>query len=131
MLDNDLALVAAWQQGDEKSVHAIFERYYPQAVRLAVLSGLTQEEALDCAQDVFLSAFEHRLQLRDPATFPLWFQRITTRQILALLKRRWRHKVVPLEQTDELNEDWERAQVPQPEELAILAENRRQLWQQV
>jgi RNA polymerase sigma-70 factor (ECF subfamily) len=131
MPDSEQAIVAAWQRGDEQAVRAIFERYYPQAVRLAVLSGLTQEEALDCAQDVFLRAFERRLQLRDPATFPLWFQRITTRQILTMLKGRWRSKLVPLEQTDELDEDWERTRVPQPEEMAISAESRRQLWQQV
>jgi RNA polymerase sigma factor (sigma-70 family) len=41
------------------------------------------------------------------------------------------HEVVPLEQANELDEDWERTQVPQPEEMAILAESRKHIWQQV
>lgn len=131
MPESEQAIVVAWQRGDEQAVRTIFERYYPQAVRLAVLSGLTQEEALDCAQDVFLRAFKHRLQLRDPATFPFWFHRITTRHILTLLNGCWRSKLVSLEQADELDEDWRRTQVPQPEEMAISEETRRQLWQQV
>lgn len=131
MPDDEQAQITAWQRGDEQAGRAVFERYYPQAVRLAVLSGLTWEEALDCAQDAFIRAFEHRLQLRDPATFPLWFHRITTRQILTLLKARQRRKLVPLEQASELDEDWARTPILQPDEMAIEAEHRQQLWQQV
>ncbi len=131
MSDTETALVAAWQQGDEQAVRAIFNRYYPRAVRLATLSGLLPEEAKDCAQEVFLRAFEYRWQLRDLATFPLWFQRITTRQILTALKVRQRTRMVPLEQANDLEEDWGRTQVPQPDEVAISAESRRSLWQQV
>ncbi|HEY1352820.1 MAG TPA: RNA polymerase sigma factor [Ktedonobacteraceae bacterium] len=131
MLENEQAQIAAWQRGDEQAGRAVFECYYPRAVRLAVLSGLTQEEALDCAQDVFMRAFEHRLQLRDPATFPLWFHRITTRQILTMLKARQRRTCVPLEQVGELDEDWARTSLPQPDEMAISAESRQHLWRQV
>lgn len=131
MSNDEQAIIMAWQRGDEQAVRTLFERYYPRAVRIAVLSGLSREEALDCAQDVFVRAFERRMQLRDPATFPLWFQRITTRQILTLLKGRRRSTLVPLEQSGELEEDWGRIQVPLPEDLAISAENRLRLWQQV
>lgn len=131
MSDTETAIVAAWQQGDEQAVRAVFNRYYPRAVRLAVLSGLESEEAQDCAQEAFLRAFECRWQLRDPATFPLWFQRIITRHILTSLKVRQRSRLVPLEQADELDEDWGRTQVPQPDEVAISAESHEYLWQQV
>lgn len=131
MLENEQAQVVAWQRGDEQAGRAVFDRYYPQAVRLAVLSGLTREDALDCAQDAFIRAFEHRLQLRDPATFPLWFHRITTRQILTMLKARQRRTFVPLSQAGEIDEDWTRTAIPQPDEVAISAELRQHLWQQV
>lgn len=131
MSSTETAIVAAWQQGDEQAVRAIFNRHYPRAVRLAVLSGLGPEEAQDCAQEAFLRAFECRWQLRDPATFPLWFQRIITRHILASLKVRQRSRLVPLEQAGELEEDWGRTRVPQPDEVAISAESHEYLWQQV
>jgi len=58
------AALVGWQQGDEQSVHAVFEVYYPRAVRLALLSGLVPDAAHDCAQEAFLRAREktsHRL----------------------------------------------------------------------
>ena len=65
MHESELAEIRAWQQADEQAVHALFNQYYPRTVRLAVLSGLTLDEAQDCAQEAFLRAFERRKQLRD------------------------------------------------------------------
>lgn len=39
------AWIQAWCQGDERAVRAVFETYYPRAVRLAALSGLTLDAA--------------------------------------------------------------------------------------
>jgi len=100
MHDSEPALVTAWQQGDEQAVRAIFNQHYPHAVKLAALSGLTLDEAQDCAQEAFLRAFESRQQLRDPVAFPFWFRRIVTRHILNALKSGQRNRQVPLEQAD-------------------------------
>lgn len=51
MLESQLDTITAWQQGNEQSVHLVFDTYYPQAVRFAVLSGLSIEAAQDCAQE--------------------------------------------------------------------------------
>jgi RNA polymerase sigma-70 factor, ECF subfamily len=131
MLKSQPAIIAAWQQGDEQAVHAVFDTYYPQAVRFAVLSGLSVEAAQDCAQEAFVHAFQRRHQLRDPPAFPLWFHRIVTRHVLDTLRGRKRNQEQPLEVIGELSEDWERRRLPQPDEEAISGEERAHLWQAV
>ena len=129
MAEDETALVIAWQQGDEQAIKTLFNLHYPRIVRLGVLSGLQRDEAQDCAQEAFLRSLECRNQLRDPAAFPLWFQRIATRHILNACKARQRHKHAILKDTDELGEDWTRTQIPQPDEIAIATESQEQLWQ--
>jgi RNA polymerase sigma-70 factor, ECF subfamily len=125
------ATITSWQQGDEQAVRAVFNLCYPQAVRLAVLSGLSTDAAQDCAQEAFLHAFERRLQLRDPVAFPLWFHRIVTRHILDACRGKQNAREAPLEAADKLYEDWRRYQPQQPDEVVISAEEYSQIWQNV
>lgn len=131
MNDDASAVVAAWQRGDEAAVYALFADHYPRAVRLGALSGLTQHDAEECAQDAFVRAFERRRQLRDPVAFPLWFHRIVTSQILTLLRRRSRSRDVDLDTAGDLAEDWQRERIPRPDESAIASEQRERLWRDV
>jgi RNA polymerase sigma-70 factor (ECF subfamily) len=124
----ELAAIRGWQQGDDSAVRAVFGIYYPRAVRLAALSGLAEAEAQDCAQEAFVHAYERRTQLRDAKAFPLWFHRIATRQILDALERRRPGRDLPLDNADDLDEDWQRRHVEQPDELALVGETREQLW---
>jgi RNA polymerase sigma-70 factor (ECF subfamily) len=124
----ELAAIRGWQRGDEPAVRAVFGIYYPRAVRLAALSGLADAEAQDCAQEAFVHAFERRSQLREVKAFPLWFHRIATRHILDALEQRRPGRDLPLESASELDEDWQRHQVEQPDELALDGETREQLW---
>jgi len=123
--------MAGWRDGEEASVRAVFEAYYPRAVRLAVLSGLAPDAAHDCAQESFTQAFERRAQLRDSQAFPLWFHRIVTRRIFDTLAAQGRGHDAPLDDTTDLGEDWQRRRAPQPDELALAAEQRAQLWERV
>ena len=134
MRDEDMVPVAAiegWRRGEEQAVRVVFGVYYARAVRLAALSGLGIDEAQDCAQEAFVHAFGRRQQLRDPQAFPLWFHRIVTHHILDLLGERRRGKEVGLDSAAALAEDWQRQQVPQPDEVAIAAEQRAALWSSV
>ncbi len=130
MSDDASAAILAWQQGDEQAVHALFIQYYPRAVHIAALSGLPLEAAQDCAQDAFIRAFKCRRQLRDPASFSLWFHRIVTRCVLDALKAHAQQREISLEANTELHEQW-RDVAPSPDEAAILTEEREALWRQV
>jgi RNA polymerase sigma-70 factor (ECF subfamily) len=124
-------MVEGWLRGEESAVRALFGVYFPRAVRIAALSGLTPDEAKDCAQECFVHAFERRAQLRDPQAFPLWFHRILTRRILDALGARSREREEPLDEASELAEDWQRQEPPRPETLAVDAELRAELWEYV
>jgi RNA polymerase sigma-70 factor, ECF subfamily len=128
MHDEHLATLRAWQHGDEAATLAVFEIYYPRAVRLAALSGLTMEQAQDCSQEAFVRAYERREQLRDVAAFPLWFHRIVTRQILTMLQAPQYAREIPLETAETLTEDWFRRDIPQPDALVLAAEQREEMW---
>ena len=131
MKDDEIATIRGWQQGDEQAVRALFENWYPRAVRTAALSGLAPDEAQDCAQEAFVQAFTRRGQLRDAQAFPLWFHRIVTRHILDALGALRQGKEVPLERAAELTEDWMRQHPAAPDDVALLAERRAALWRGV
>lgn len=131
MREIDGALVNAWRRGDESGTRALFNAVYPYAVRVGALSGLTMDEARECAQDAFTHAYERRMQLRDAQAFALWFHRILTRSILDQLTKRQRLRITPLGDADELAEDWQRNAPLQPDEAALDAERSDELWRQV
>lgn len=131
MRNEHKVLVEGWQRGDEASVHMLFETYFPRSVRISALSGLTLDAAKDCAQETFVHAFERRAQLRDIQAFPLWFHRILTRHILDALGASPLQHEEHLEAAAPLTEDWQRRETPQPDTLAVAAEDRAELWQHV
>lgn len=131
MREIDGALVAAWKCGGESETRALFNAVYPYATRMGALNGLSQDDARECAQDAFTRAYERRGQLRDPQAFPLWFHRILTHVILNRVTRRQRLREEPLDGASELAEDWQRNASGQPDEAALNAERKDELWRQV
>src|SRR5215469_2789100 len=124
-------LIIAWQNGDEEATCFLFDRYFPQAVRLGVLSGLALEEAQDCAQEAFARAFIARKQLRESQAFPLWFHRIVTSRIMNALRAPHSPLSLSAEQVSSISEDWQRRQLPQPEQMVIQREEQHHLWEYI
>lgn len=122
-----------WRRGDEAATREVFSRYYPRAVRIAMLSGLPSADAQDCAQDAFVQAYERRMQLRDLKAFPLWFHRIVTRRILDTLTGP-RQRELALE-SESGADSWSAAQIasyaPASDELVVRAEEREEIWRWV
>lgn len=131
MREIDGALIAAWRRGDESATRALFNAVYPYATRMGALNGLSMDDARECAQDTFTRAYERRSQLRDPQAFPLWFHRILTRAILDRVTKRQRLRETPLDDASELVEDWQRNAPGLPDEAALEAERRDEMWQHV
>ena len=119
-----------WRRGDEAAAREVFARYYPRAVRIALLSGLSSADAQDCAQDAFVQAYERRAQLRDLKAFPLWFHRIVTRRILdALTGPRKRERAL---ESGSGADSWSgTSYAPPSDELVVLAEEREEIWRWV
>ncbi len=127
------AQLQGWRCGDEAATRELFAAYYPRAVRIAQLSGLSSADAQDCAQDAFVQAYERRGQLRDLKAFPLWFHRIVTRRILDALTTTSRQRERALESESEA-QAWSAAAVshaPPADEPLLLAEEREEIWRWV
>lgn len=131
MREIDSALVTAWRRGDESGTRALFNAVYPYATRMGALNGLSLDDARECAQDTFTRAYERRGQLRDPQAFALWFHRILTHTILDRVTKRQRLRETSLDDAGELAEDWQRNAPGQPDEAALDAERRDEIWRQV
>jgi RNA polymerase sigma-70 factor (ECF subfamily) len=128
------ARLDGWRRGDEAAAREIFAAYYPRAVRIARLSGLSLADAQDCAQDAFVQAYERRTQLRDLNAFPLWFHRIVTRRILDMLTAPARQRERALESGDGAESRSvapKLSHAPPADELALLAEEREEIWRWV
>lgn len=69
--------------------------------------------------------------MRDAQAFPLWFHRILTRHILDAVGASPLQHEEHLEEAAPLAEDWQRREAPQPDTLAVAAEVRAELWQEV
>jgi RNA polymerase sigma-70 factor, ECF subfamily len=131
MREIDGALIAAWRRGDESATRALFNAVYSYATRMCALNGLSMDDARECAQDAFTRAYERRAQLRDPQAFALWFHRILTHAILDWVTKRQRLRETPLDDASELVEDWQRNAPGVPDEAALEAEQRDEMWRQV
>jgi RNA polymerase sigma-70 factor (ECF subfamily) len=126
------ARLDGWRRGDEAAAREVFAAYYPRAVRIARLSGLSPADAQDCAQDAFVQAYERRAQLRDLNAFPLWFHRIVTRRILDTLMAPARRREHALESDSESHGvEPLMSHAPPADELALLAEEREEIWRWV
>lgn len=75
-------LVVAAQRGDRDAFGALFERYRPGIVGLAMKRVRNADEAEELAQDVFVQAMQKIGQLRVPEAFGGWLRRIVHRMAI-------------------------------------------------
>lgn len=72
------ALVERAIEGDRAAFEALYRRY-ARAVHGVLVSRSSRAEADDRVQEVFLSAWQHLSELRDPAAFSAWLFAIARR----------------------------------------------------
>ena len=85
--DDDLpAIVAASMRGDREAFGALYRRF-GRAVRGVLIARLAPEDADDVLQDVFVHAFAHLKELRQPGAFAGWICAIARRQAVDHFRR--------------------------------------------
>jgi RNA polymerase sigma-70 factor, ECF subfamily len=93
------------RDGDELAWEALVRRFQARVHGLALLYLGDREDALDCAQDVFVRVYQHLGDCRDAEGFLPWVLRITRN---AAIDRQRRHRArpsgrsVPLEEAESL-----------------------------
>ena len=73
------AVVAASSRGDRDACGELYRRF-SRAVHGVLISRVSREDAEDLVQDVFMHAFGHMKELREPAAFGGWICTIARRR---------------------------------------------------
>jgi RNA polymerase sigma-70 factor, ECF subfamily len=93
-VDPDATTVTAAARGDAPALAALVERSWDWAYRLAWRLLRNREAAEDVAQDACVAAMRSLRDLREPATYRVWFHRIVARAAV-------RHARVPVTESIE------------------------------
>jgi RNA polymerase sigma factor (sigma-70 family) len=79
-------LVSRARNGDKQAWHALVERYAPLIWSICRQYRLSQMDAEDVAQSVWLHLVSHLGQVRDPAALPGWLATTTRRECARILR---------------------------------------------
>jgi RNA polymerase sigma factor (sigma-70 family) len=103
-----------WQQvleGGYPAWRQLVRRYSGLVLSVARRVGLSESDAEDCTQQVWLALFRNRQKIRDPAGLPAWLSRASRRQAIKIRQRQARR--TEMERTDR----WQNAAVLPDSEL--------------
>ena len=92
-----LKLHIIWQQvvdGDPKAWRLIVRQYAALVQTVAMRTGLSREEAEDCAQQTWMALHRSRANIQDPAKLPGWLVRVASRKASRMLRQKVRESAV-------------------------------------
>ncbi len=95
-LDPDVALMLAFQKGDEQAYAQLVERFQGIVINAIYRYVGDRAEAEDLSQDVFVRVFNARRTYEPQAKFTTWLFRIVTNMCLNEIRDRGRHKILSL-----------------------------------
>jgi len=84
------SLVVAAKRGDEEAWNAIVQRYLPLVYSVTRAHRLSQRDAEDVNQTVWLRLIEHLDDIREPRALPKWIMTTTKHECLRLSRSRQR-----------------------------------------
>jgi RNA polymerase sigma factor (sigma-70 family) len=73
--------------GDAGAWEELVELYAVLVYTVAIRVGLSEADAEDCAQDVWLALYRKRNSIRDPKAIPAWLIKTTRRRAVELARR--------------------------------------------
>src|SRR5215471_13918475 len=97
----DAELVQRATEGDAWAEEALYRRYAELVIGTAKRLLGNADEAMDVAQDSFLTAFEKLSTLRDASTFKTWLMQIAVRNVHRRFRRRRLLGWLGLDQSDD------------------------------
>lgn len=81
-------LISRSQQGDEKAMEEIYDRYKRPLFNLAYRYTFDRVAAEDLLQDIFIKVFTHMKDVQKDETFVAWMYRIAVNTCYSFLRRR-------------------------------------------
>jgi RNA polymerase sigma-70 factor, ECF subfamily len=93
----DVALVAAYRDGQERAAAELIERHVPALMRFLYSAGANRDEVDDLAQETLFRAFRRLDSWRGDASFRSWLLSIAGNLLRDHYRSRKRRQVVPLQ----------------------------------
>lgn len=127
-MEAELELVRQAAHGSTAAFEQLVLTYQTQVYNLALRMAGNPEDALDLSQEAFLKAWRGLSSYRFDSAFSTWLYRLTSNVCIDFLRRQKKQKSIPLQFTDEDNEERELSvpdPAPGPEE-ALLARSERE-----
>jgi RNA polymerase sigma-70 factor, ECF subfamily len=87
-------LVGRCVRGDPLAWRTLYDRHFPQIDRLVHALGITDSEADDVCQEIFVSVFRSLRSFRGEARVGTWIHRVAAREAVRFAKRRRMRKVL-------------------------------------
>jgi RNA polymerase sigma factor (sigma-70 family) len=85
-------LISRLKQKDGAAFKELVERYEQEIFNIVLNIVQDQDEADDCAQEVFIKVYEHIDNFKEEAALGTWMYRIAVRQALDAVRKRKRRK---------------------------------------
>jgi RNA polymerase sigma-70 factor (ECF subfamily) len=123
-LSEELTLVRAAKQGDDKAFEELVRRYDRNVFRIAQHITQNREDAEDVVQDAFLKAYGNLAQFQEQSKFYTWLVRIAVNEALMKLRRRKPERTVSLDEEIKTEDD------SVPREVADWSPNPEQMYNQ-
>src|SRR5947208_4165297 len=124
----ELALVQAAKEGDDKAFEELVRRYDRNVFRIAQHITQNREDAEDVVQDAFLKAYNNLAQFQGQSKFYTWLVRIAVNEALMKLRRRRPERTISLDEEVKTEDDSVPREVadwsPNPEQQYTQAELR-------
>ncbi|MGM7702598.1 RNA polymerase sigma factor [Pseudalkalibacillus sp. Hm43] len=76
------------KKGDKKAFRALYDEYYPSAMRTAVSMLKNDSDASDAVQETFIRVYKGIHTFDESKPFKPWFYRILTNEVRRLIKKR-------------------------------------------
>src|SRR5258708_8578282 len=74
--------------GDTGAWRSLYDRHFPDVERLVASLGITDSEADDVCQEIFVIIYRHLARFRGEAMLSTWIYRLATREAIRYARRR-------------------------------------------
>lgn len=128
--EEEMRVIAKVLDGDTNAFEILVNDQKKIVFNLALRMLGNEEDAYDISQDAFLKAYTNLSGFRGDCKFSSWLYKLTTNLCLDFIRKRNRHKVVPLVYEDE-NGDSDYLEIPDETYAPELQTEQKQLRESV
>jgi len=98
----DELLVLRWQSGEADAMSELVDRWHVRLFRHVRRLTDSVDDAMEVIQESYLAMIRSITKLDDPQKFPAWAYRIASNKAADYMRKKLRHRTVPLEKPEQI-----------------------------